>query len=149
FGHLPAFGKAVQNAAHLEVGFLADDLKRVLPRIARVDDHRLAGLARCPQMHTKALLLNDLGIGAVIIIESGFPQSDYLGVRGKANQTLDRRLFPLMTAGMDANRAPDVLILMSNLPYRRKILQIDGHIAKPPYPHNPRRIPGSPQHNPM
>src|SRR5690606_8444636 len=145
FRHLPALGKAVQNAPYLGVGFLADDLQRVFPRIARMDDHRLARLARCPQMHTKPLLLHRLGIGAVVIIETRFPQSDHLGVCGEADQTLNRRLFTLMTARMDANRAPDVLILMSNLPYRRKILQVDGHIEKPPYSRIPRRLQGSRQ----
>lgn len=107
-GDLPALGETVHDPAHLAGALLGHDPERVLRRLARMDDERLARFAGCADVPPETLVLPGEVAFAAVVVEAGLADRDHPRVVGQPDQVLDRGIAPLALVRVHANGGVDV-----------------------------------------
>ena len=102
--HLCGFREAMHYAADFGCRFLPHDPQGIGRRFPRMNDQRLAGLPCSPDVRAKALPL-PLGIALdPVIVQTGFPDGDNLGVSSQSNEPGNVRLLAGSVIRVNARR---------------------------------------------
>src|SRR3546814_16178265 len=88
-GEILAGGEAMDHAGERALPhFFGEDEGGILLRIARVDDQRKPGLARCGDMRPKAHLLTCAVAVVIVIIEAGLADRNDARMIGRARKSV-------------------------------------------------------------